>query len=145
MRLATWNPAAPALRNEIDRFFSDLWHAPACADDAAGGWLPRADVLEDADAHRLVLEIPGFDESQVSVTVEDGLLTVKGETSQEAKSEELTYHRIERRRGSFTRSFRLPRGVDAEAAGAEFHNGLLEIRLPKSEKAKPRSLPITRR
>ena len=95
--------------------------------------------------HRVVVEIPGFDEKSVEVTVEDGLLTIKGEMETRSEDEGTTYHRVERQQGAFTRSFRLPDGVDAESATAEFHNGLLEVRIPKSERAKPRTLSITRR
>ncbi len=145
MTLTACTPRTPALRNDFDRFFADLWGAQLHPLASRRTTLPRADVIEDADTHRVVVEIPGFDEKSVEVTVEDGLLTIKGEMETRSEDEGTTYHRVERQQGAFTRSFRLPDGVDAESATAEFHNGLLEVRIPKSERAKPRTLSITRR
>ncbi|MAE71327.1 MAG: heat-shock protein Hsp20 [Gemmatimonadetes bacterium] len=145
MTLATRTPRTPALRNDFDRFFADLWDAPFHSLATHRTSLPRTDVIEDAEAHRVVVEVPGFDEKSVEVTVEDGLLTIRGEMEARAEDEGSTYHRLERQQGAFTRTFRLPDGIDAEGATAEFYNGLLEVRIPKSEKSKPRALSITRR
>lgn len=139
MKLATLTAANPAFRNDLDRFFSDFC-TPRM--HQATNWLPRADILEDTEAHRIVLEIPGFGEEQVEVTIEDGLLTITGEQEKREEAKEVNYHRIERRHGNFKRTFRLPESTEVDEVRAEFRNGLLEVILPKSPKTKARTVTI---
>lgn len=105
-------------------------------------WTPSADISETETAYLIKAEIPGVNREDVSVTVEDGVLTIQGERKAEKEETGRKFHRIERSYGSFVRSFRLPQGVDDTAAKAEFKDGMLNITLPKSEQAKPRAVSI---
>ena len=107
-----------------------------------GDWTPSADISETETAYLIKAEIPGVNREDVSVTVEDGVLTIQGERKAEKEETGKKFHRIERSYGSFVRSFRLPQGVDDTAAKAEFKDGMLNITLPKSEQAKPRAVSI---
>jgi HSP20 family protein len=112
-------------------------------DDAlsASNWAPPVDVAEENDKILVKVEVPGMEEKDLKVTFEDGLLTVTGERQFERKDER-SYHRIERAYGSFTRTFSLPRSVDAGAIVANYRNGVLEIEIPKKEEAKPKQIAI---
>jgi HSP20 family protein len=87
------------------------------------------------------VEVPGVDEKDLRVTFEDGLLTITGERQFERKDDR-NYHRIERAYGSFTRSFTLPRSVDASQIVANYRNGVLEVEIPKKEESRPKQINI---
>jgi HSP20 family protein len=107
----------------------------------SGTWAPAVDVAEEKDKILVRVEVPGMNESDLKVSFEDGLLTVSGERQFERKDDR-NYHRIERTYGSFTRTFSLPRTVDAGAIAANYNNGILEIEIPKLEEAKPKQIQI---
>lgn len=108
---------------------------------ATGTWAPPVDVAEDAEKIHVKVEVPGMDEKDLKVNYEDGLLTISGERQFE-RQDDRNYHRIERAYGSFTRSFSLPRTVDAGQIVANYRNGVLEIEIPKKEEAKPKQIAI---
>jgi HSP20 family protein len=107
----------------------------------SGTWAPAVDVAEEVDKILVKVEVPGMDEKDLKVNFEDGTLTVTGERQFERKDER-SYHRIERAYGTFTRTFSLPRTVDASAITANYRNGILEIEIPKKEEAKPKQIAI---
>jgi HSP20 family protein len=107
----------------------------------SGTWAPPVDVAEEGDKILVKIEVPGMDEKDLKVHFEDGMLTVTGERQFERKDER-NYHRIERAYGTFTRSFSLPRSVDANLITANYRNGILEIEIPKKEEAKPKQIQI---
>ncbi|HYH06624.1 MAG TPA: Hsp20/alpha crystallin family protein [Thermoanaerobaculia bacterium] len=107
----------------------------------AAAWNPPVDVVEQNDRILVKVEVPGIDEKDLHVTFEDGLLTVSGERQFERKDDS-NYHRIERAYGSFTRSFTLPRSVDASQIMANYRNGVLEIEIPKKEESRPKQISI---
>jgi HSP20 family protein len=107
----------------------------------SGVWAPPVDVAEEKDKIFVRVEVPGMNESDLKVSFEDGLLTVSGERQFERKDDR-NYHRIERTYGSFTRTFSLPRTVDATAISANYRDGILEIEIPKLEEAKPKQIQI---
>ena len=105
------------------------------------GWVPAMDIVENEKDFMVAAELPGLDEKNVDVSVEDGLLTIKGEKTEEKEEkkegEELKkFYLYERNYGSFSRSFALPPNVDATKIDAEFKKGLLKVRLPKMAEAK---------
>jgi len=106
-----------------------------------GTWAPAVDVAEETDKIVVKVEVPGMNENDLKVSFEDGLLTVSGERQFERKDDR-NYHRIERTYGSFTRTFSLPRSVDAQKISASYVNGVLEIEIPKLEEAKPKQIQI---
>jgi HSP20 family protein len=100
------------------------------------------DIVEEKDRILLTAELPGFQEKDIEVQMEGGVLTLRGERKTETEKEGRTFHRMERSYGQFVRSFTLPNNVDRENIKARFNNGLLEIELPKREEAKPRQIKI---
>jgi HSP20 family protein len=108
-----------------------------------GAWVPPVDIAEEKDRIVITAELPGFQEDQISIQTENGMLTLTGERKFEKESGERNYHRVERSYGQFVRSFSLPNNVDREKIHASFHNGLLQIELPKREDAKPRQIRVT--
>ena len=105
-------------------------------------WVPAIDLSEREGQLVLRADLPGMDRDDVDVQVKDGVLTVSGERKYENESKGEGYHRVERSFGRFSRSLRLPRGVDASAVSASFDRGVLEIRIPKPEQRKPRKIAI---
>ena len=105
--------------------------------------VPPVDIVEEKERILLTAELPGFQEKDIQIQMEGGVLTLRGERQAEMEKEGKTYHRVERSYGQFVRSFTLPNNVDREGIKASFHNGLLEIELPKREEAKPRQIKIS--
>ena len=133
-----WNDLRMLQNRLFEPFFGrfEFDDAPATA-----AWAPPVDVAEDAEKIHVKVEVPGMDEKDLKVNYEDGLLTISGERQFERKDDR-NYHRIERAYGSFTRSFSLPRTVDAAQIVANYRNGVLEIEIPKKEEAKPKQIRI---
>ena len=130
------------LRKEMDdlwgRFFGDS-SFPILSESA---WAPALDVKETKDNIVVTAEIPGLSAKEVELTISGDLLTIKGEKKQEKEEKEESYHLIERRYGSFSRSIRLTTDVDAKNVKASHKDGVLTISLPKSEKAKEKQIKI---
>ena len=107
-----------------------------------GSWMPPVDIVEGKDRIQLNVELPGFKEDQVNLTVEDGLLTIRGERKFNRENREENYHRIERSYGTFVRSFTLPNSVEQGRIQANFADGILHVDMPKREETKPKQIPI---
>lgn len=103
---------------------------------------PALDVAESEDAITVAIELPGIAREDVSVSIEEGVLTVSGEKKASTERKEDSFHVVERRFGSFSRTLTLPNTISAEDSEARFEDGLLTIRLPKHERVKPRRLEI---
>ena len=112
------------------------------SDDGCGAWVPAVDIFEKGDDLVIRAEVPGVEKSDIEVRVEDNTLVLKGERNQEKGFEENNAYRLERSYGSFVRSFRLPKTVDASRIAAEYRAGVLEVTLPKAEDAKPKKIDI---
>ncbi len=135
------------LRNEIDtlfdRFFSGSMFGPfgAGIPDALplrqrfGGMVPKVDVSETDREIQIVAELPGLKQEDVELTLEDDLLTLRGQASESREEKDKQFHLTERSSGRFERSFRLPETVDRERVSAKFESGLLTVTLPKAERA----------
>jgi len=106
-------------------------------------WAPSVDVSETEGEYQIKAEIPDVKKEDVKVTLEDGVLTIQGERKQEKEVKGKRYHRVERSYGRFARSFTLPDVIDEEKVKAEFKDGILNLALPKSEKAKPKAIEVT--
>jgi HSP20 family protein len=132
----------------VRRFFEDDVFSPrnflARRNEALGenAWLPAVDVRETDNEFVFVAELPGLAKDDVSIEIEDKVLTISGERSFEGKEDNPNYHRIERSYGTFSRGFSLPQEVDQEKVTANFNNGLLTISIPKTEAVKPRKIEI---
>ncbi len=106
-------------------------------------WTPSADISETDTAYLIKAEIPGVNKEDVKVTIENGMLTIQGERKMEKEEKGKKFHRIERSYGSFMRSFRVPEDADESAVKAEFKDGVLNVTLGKSAKAKPKSINVS--
>src|SRR5205809_7760631 len=110
---------------------------------APSTWMPAVDIFQTGD-HELVLkaELPDMTREDIDITVENFVLTIKGEKKISSEVKEEQFHHVERRYGAFSRSFSLPRTVDATKVSAEYRNGVLTVRLPLREEAKPRQIKV---
>jgi HSP20 family protein len=109
---------------------------------AYGSWTPPVDIVEGKERIKLNVELPGFKEDQVNLTVENGMLTIKGERKFQKEDKEENYHRVERSYGTFVRSFTLPTSIDPNRIQADFSDGILHVEMPKREETKPKQIPI---
>ena len=105
-------------------------------------WAPRVDIIELEDNFEASAELPGISKEDVKLELNENVLTISGEKNHENEGSDRNIHFTERSYGSFTRSFRIPKQIDAGNIGAEFENGILKVSLPKSEAAKPTLIDI---
>jgi HSP20 family protein len=127
-------------RDFFDRFFEDFTLPSLPFED--NEWLPAFDVSETDKELIVKADVPGMDKKDINITVSDGMLTIKGEKKHEEKEENEHYHRVERRYGVFSRTMRLPQEVEADKVDASYKDGVLSIRLPKSEDTEPKKIEI---
>ena len=132
-----------SLQDEMTRLFSGAM--PANREDymTGGAWAPSVDIFEDKERLVLEAELPGMSRDDFEISVENNILTLRGERKFEKKAEGDNYHRVERSYGSFTRSFTLPQTVTADGATADFENGVLRVSLAKREETKARKIEVT--
>ena len=132
-----------SLHNEMGRVFGDLFGShEGGADVEETSWMPTVDISEAENSFEIRAELPGVSENDVNVSVTDNVLNIKGEKRQEEETEGKNYHRVERRYGSFQRSFTLPRHVETSDIKAGFKDGVLTLTIPKAEAVKPTEIPI---
>jgi HSP20 family protein len=145
-RPATW--VANDIRR-MDRLVNDVFSAFPFTDaltreaESTGAWTPAVDVFETQDCLRITAELPGVKPDQVKVSVEQGVLTLRGEKDQHAEGQTETVHRYERSYGMFQRSFQLPSSVDPDRIAAKLEHGILTLELPKAERAKAKEIAVT--
>jgi HSP20 family protein len=110
---------------------------------APDAWMPPVDIFQTGE-HELVLkaEIPDMNREDIGINIENFVLTLKGEKKSSTEVKDEQYHHVERRYGSFSRSFKLPQTVDPNKVSAEYKNGVLTVKLPLREEAKPRSIKV---
>ena len=142
MVITRWDPfrEVVALQNRVNSLFRDLNEG----DDpvAAASFVPAVDIYEDPQKVMLKLEVPGIEQKDLDVRIEDHTLTVKGERKFESEEKEQNFHRIERRYGSFYRAFTLPNTVDTENVAASYNAGVLKLELKKKPEAQPKQIEI---
>src|SRR5947209_7130427 len=127
---------------ELASFFENFTEPTGKDQLTAGTFVPPVDVYEDEQNLVLKLEVPGVNEGDINVSVENNTLTIQGERNFEKEEKEENFHRIERRYGSFMRTFRLPNTVDSEKVEASYEKGILKIMLAKRAEAKPRQIKV---
>ncbi len=155
MALVRWQPSESliwpgdlfdeltGLRRLFDQPFESFFGLmPARSGNGEAMWRPAVDIAETKDAFVVKAEIPGVKAEEIQINVDGGMLTLKGERKQENSVEEKGYTRTERAYGSFERRISLPPTVDVDGVKASYTNGVLEIRLPKKEEAKPKRIPV---
>lgn len=132
-----------SLQDEMNRLFSSNFPRISGQEEMSTGWSPSVDIYESENKLVLEAELPGMKREDFELSIENNVITLRGERRFEKKDEGDNYHRVERAYGSFTRSFNLPRTVSTEDIKAEFKNGVLSVALPKKEEAKARRIEIT--
>jgi HSP20 family protein len=146
MTVVRWEPLRElgSLQNEMNRLFNTVFDAPPGGN---GGtmrrWMPAMDLIETDEHFVLRADLPGMDEDDIKIELEDGTLTVSGERKAEHESKNEGYYRVERAFGGFSRSLALPKGIDPEGVSARFDRGVLEVRIPKPAERKPRRIEIS--
>src|ERR1700756_112046 len=143
--LTRWEPFREfaTLQDRINRVFRESYSG-ADRDESltTSSFAPAVDVYEDEHKVTLKIEVPGIEEKDIDVRVENNTLTVHGERKIEKEEKEENYRRVERQYGSFTRTFTLPQTVDAESVSATYEKGVLKITLPKKAEAKPKQIKV---
>jgi HSP20 family protein len=142
MAITRWDPfrEVAALQNRVNSLFREMNDSDSPLTTAS--FVPAVDIYEDAKKVVLKLEVPGLEEKDLDVRVENNTLTVKGERKFEKEEKEENFHRIERRYGSFYRAFTLPSTVDAEHIGASYNAGVLKLELAKKAEAQPKQIKV---
>ena len=148
MALIRWEPVAElnAIQNEMNRLFNTFVDPSAPTGRGNGTtrrWLPPMDLVETPDHYALRADLPGLSDGDVNVQLEANVLTISGERKAEHEDQQEGYYRLERAFGAFSRSLTLPDGVDPDGIQAHFDRGVLEIRIPKPEQKKPKTVQIT--
>jgi HSP20 family protein len=147
MTIVRWEPLRElgTFQNEMNRLFSTVFDTPAGGANGATlrRWMPAMDLVEADESFVLRADLPGLDRDDVKIELEDDTLTVSGERKAEHATHEGGVHRVERAFGSFSRSLRLPKGIDPEGVTASFDRGVLEVSIPKPEQRKPRRIEIS--
>lgn len=116
-----------------DGWFDDFFRVPTVALRSARAFHPSVDIKEDKEKIVFKTDLPGVDEQDIKVTIEDGTLMLSGERKFEKETEKENFHRVERSYGSFQRSFTLPETVDEDKISASYRKGVLELTLPKTK------------
>jgi HSP20 family protein len=145
MAISRWDPFRDlnVLQDRMNRLFDDAgrgWRADEPA--ATTTWSPAVDIFETENEIVVKAEVPGIDRKDISLNLENNVLTLKGERRFEKETKEENYHRIERAYGGFSRAFSIPATVDYEKIRADCHDGILTIALPKKEQVKPKQIRI---
>ena len=136
-----WN-VMNQLRRDIERAFADFDETAPSRDVTAAAWSPAVDIKEEGNAYVLLADIFGVEPQEIEINMEEGVLTIKGDRKTDAVDNRDLYSRVERVTGSFYRRFTLPDTADAENITAKSRNGVLEVHIPKQEKAQPRRITI---
>jgi HSP20 family protein len=140
-------PSFEDFENRMNRFMQRAFTEPfgeqfGTAMSEPIGWVPAMDIVETAKELTVTAELPGIDQKDIDVSVEDGVLTIRGEKNDEREQEDKRVYLYERSYGSFQRAFTLPTNVDATKVAAEFAKGVLKVHLPKDGEAKPKGRKV---
>jgi HSP20 family protein len=142
--MTRWEPfrGLSTLQEQLNRIFNDTLLRGQGEESALTTWAPAVDIYETPNELVVKADLPDLQEKDIDVRVENNLLTIHGERKFEKNISEDNYLRVERSYGAFSRSFSLPNSVIAEAIQAEYKNGVLTVKLPKREEAKPRQVKV---
>ena len=144
--LVRWNhPFLEAQRqnqNQMSRLFNEGFGSRGRDEEVAAAWAPPVDIVETPETLNFIVEVPGFKNEDLTLRVENGVLTLEGERKFEAETNERNYHRVERSYGKFVRGFTLPSNMNPEKIQANLTDGVLFISLSKKEETKPKTIQI---
>lgn len=127
------------IEQQLERLFNS---GTPSASGPGTSWIPPVDIHESEDSYTLIADLPGMKREDISVNIVEDRVTLKGTRKREERHEEKGYRRYERAEGTFERSFRIHRGVDATKVEATFENGVLTVKLPKPEETKPKQIEV---
>ena len=143
---ATALPEMTTMARRLNRLFDEAFQAQLWPREdggsITGAWSPPVDVFEEKDSLRIMAELPGVKADEVKISLENNVLTIRGEKKQTAEEHTERVHRYERCYGVFERSFTVPTTIDADHIKAAYEDGVLTLTLPKVEKAKPRQISV---
>lgn len=146
MAIDKWDPFDTflGLQEDLNKMFRRNWPAPGEGDsmEKVYNWAPAVDIYESDNSLVVEAELSGLDPDDIDVSIDNNILTVKGERKKISEVKEENYYRIERAYGTFQRSIRLPSEVDAEKIEANYENGVLKVSVPKIEPKKAKKIPI---
>jgi HSP20 family protein len=145
MSIVRWDPFRELddMNDRLNRFFGRSALSRGDRDAlTVVDWAPSVDIVETAEEFQIKAELPDVKKDDVRVSVDGNVLRISGDRKQEKEDQNKRFHRVERSYGSFMRTFTLPDNVDDSKVQAEFKDGMLNVRLPKSEKAKPKSVQV---
>src|SRR5438874_8073821 len=143
MAITRWDPfrELSTIQDRMNRLFQESYGGQD-QELSTSAFAPPVDVYEDEHSIMLKVEVPGIDEKDIDIRLENNTLVVRGERKFEKEEKEENYHRVERRYGAFARSFTLPSSIDNDNAQASYENGILKIKLAKREEAKPKQIKL---
>ena len=142
--LTRWDPYREfsSVQDRLNRLFNASFNEGRDESLATSTFAPAVDVYEDEHSITLKIEVPGIEEKDIDVRIENNVLTIHGERKFEKEEKEENYRRIERQYGSFTRTFTLPNTVDTESVSANYEKGVLKVKLAKKAEAKPKQIKV---
>ncbi|MBI1806486.1 MAG: Hsp20/alpha crystallin family protein [Ignavibacteria bacterium] len=145
--VTAWHPVTDlvsefaVMQHEIDRMF-DRFRGGMLDENSPSLWMPAVDIIERENDYYIKAELPGVNKNDVRITVQNDVLTIRGEKKNETEKKSDNYRRVERSYGSFERSFTLPTSVKNDKIEASYDNGVLTISLPKAEESKPKEIEV---
>jgi HSP20 family protein len=144
--LTSWTPQFPRSFSDLEQDFGTMLKNMFGSDmqswSELAAWSPRANIAETENDLELTVELPGVKPEDVHVEMHDGELWVRGELKDEREEKGKTFHKVERRYGEFRRVLPLPAEADKEKVDARLTNGVLKVMIPKTEKARPKAIPV---
>lgn len=142
--LTRWDPWSDmlSLREAMSQLMEESFVRPSAGTPTGQGFVPALDVSETQEAFTVEAAVPGLKPEDLEITVENNVLTIKGETRQETEDKQRSYRRVERRFGSFQRTIGLPNTVKPDAIKASLEHGVLKLEIPKAEEIKPRKIAV---
>lgn len=144
MTVVRFNPnrAMRGFTHNFDSMFNSFFRTPESKSNCDCGFMPRVDIVNEKEAVKIDIELPGMTKDDIKVTIENDILTISGERKAEVEQEGKNYIRTERAYGTFSRSFTLSDEIDTEKISADYKNGILSLSLTKQEKAKPKEISV---
>lgn len=144
MMIKRWKPFQESqnLQDRINGIFNNRSSSYAPGQDNLTAWDPSTDIYEDKEEYLFRVELPGIRKEDVEIEMNNQTLVIKGEKKESQETKKEHYYRIETAYGSFYRAFRLPQNADSQKIKANLKDGILEVKVPKQEEAKPKSIPI---
>jgi HSP20 family protein len=145
MAILRWRPLGEvdSFKREMDRMFDNFFGSGTETSESSLTWYPSVDIKETKDEFVMMAEVPGMSKDDIKINISENTLTIKGEKKEEKKEDDHNYHRVERRYGTFQRSFTLPTQIQGSKVKAAYKDGVLTITMPKKEEVKPKEIPIT--